>query len=206
MGFIHTFKRDLARHRHKAAVLGVLFAVMVFMGVRAVFQMQPQRASAITITETDGASAPAVSNAAEASERIRLSKELWRRLWEKGGVSGKDAFTFEATYYPPDPTRPMVTPLTPEPETRQQPVARPDDGEIVRRALMLRLREQLVELKVQSTTVSTGKPWAIVNGQLVSVGDQVKGFEISAIRPREVDFTKEGVTSVVKMPDDFRGQ
>jgi hypothetical protein len=42
---------------------------------------------------------------------------------------------------------------------------------------------------------------AIVNQQLVTVGQKIQGFEISAIRAREVVFLKDGVTIVVRMPD-----
>ena len=37
---------------------------------------------------------------------------------------------------------------------------------------------------------------AIVNQQLVTVGQRILGFEIAAIRAREVEFVKEGVTTV----------
>ena len=95
----------------------------------------------------------------------------------------------------------ITDPVDPEPVK-----AKPDDGEADKRALAAKIRQQANELHVQSTTVGNGKPWAIVNQQLVSLGDVVKGFEITAIRSREVEVKKEGVTTAVKMPDDPRGQ
>jgi len=41
---------------------------------------------------------------------------------------------------------------------------------------------------------------AIVNQQLLAVGQQILGFTITAIRAREVEFSKEGVSVVVAMP------
>ena len=66
-----------------------------------------------------------------------------------------------------------------------------------------RIREQARLLVVKTTALGNGtsKPMAIVNQQLLTVGQEILGFELSAIRPREVEFVKDGVTVVVKMPD-----
>jgi hypothetical protein len=83
----------------------------------------------------------------------------------------------------------------------------PDDSENQRRLREQSIRDQSRQLTVKSTTVTaTGKPWAIVSNQLVTVGDIVNGFEVVAIRSREVDFKKENFTKTVKMTDDLRGQ
>jgi hypothetical protein len=212
MGFLQTIKRDITRHRQKAALLGVLMVLMVVMSVRAVFQLRPQNAEAMkTAVATSDASTPAAggtagNEGAEAAERIRLSKELWKRLQDKRGIGVDVAFKFEDRYFQPDPTRPVVVAAAPERVEALPAIPKVDDNENLRRNQRLKVLEQSQELKVQSTTIGAGKPWAIVNGQLVSVGDMVKGFEITAIRAREVELKKEGVTIAVKMPDDPRGQ
>jgi len=209
MGFVNSIKRDIARHRQKAAVLAVLLAVMLFMCVRAVSQMRPQSAAAATeIVSADpsATSATSANDTAEAEDRIRLSKELWRRLLEKRGMDVSIAFKFDSSSYPLDPSRAVVQQIPVEPLDPSPVQIKPDDTEINRRQLELRIRQMSNELRVQSTTLGSGKPWAIVNQQLVSLGDMVKTFEVTAIRAREVEFTKEGVTVVVKMPDDLRGQ
>jgi hypothetical protein len=212
MGLIDKLKRDIVRHRQKAAVLAVLFTVMVVLSVRAVFQLQPRPVMAALPPAE--AAAPAAADAAktdlaggvEAEERIRQSKELWRRLREVRGVDASVAFSFDSSVYPPDPAARRATPISPE---RIEPVAATpptESAEAVQRAVAAAVREQARALGVKSTAVSGGRPLAIVNQQLLSVGDQINGFEITAIRSREVEFRKDGVTVAVKMPDDLRGQ
>ena len=90
MGFVNSFKRDIARHRQKAAVLAILMSLMLFMCVRAAFQLRPQTAAAATDsmpTDLAAAGATSAGDSAEAEDRIRLSKELWRRLLEKRGMT-----------------------------------------------------------------------------------------------------------------------
>ena len=93
-----------------------------------------------------------------------------------------------------------------EPKDRREQTLATESAEAVQRAVAAAVREQARALGVKSTAVSGGRPLAIVNQQLLSVGDQINGFEITAIRSREVEFRKDGVTVAVKMPDDLRGQ
>ncbi len=213
MAFMDRIKRDITRHRHKAAVLGVLFVVMIVMTVRAVVQLQPKAAAAAIVV--DGATAidplkqegEATPNAGvDADERIRQSKELWRTLREVRGAEASVAFSFDSSFYPPDPSRPVAAAAPARLEAAPAtPI--PDQTEALRRAQVAAIREQSHVLIVKSTTMSgSAKPWAIVNQQLVSVGQEVLGFEITAIRSREVEFIKDGVPIVVKMSDDIRGQ
>jgi hypothetical protein len=217
MSIADTISRDMKRRPAKAATLGVLFAVMVALFIRAAFQLRPQAASAGTHgtpgvavmgipTFAKDETAPLV--AADAEQRIRESKELWHRLREVRGPGVAAVFSFDAAYYPPDPNRKVaVVPEHVEAPLPLTPPAPRENPEAIRRALELAVREQARGLGVKSTTVTaTGKPWAIVNQQLLSVGDRINGFEITAIRSREVEFRKDGVTVPVKMPDEFRGQ
>ena len=43
MGFIERFKRDILKHRGRAAVLGVLSVVMAISTIKAVLEMQCPR-------------------------------------------------------------------------------------------------------------------------------------------------------------------
>ena len=56
---------------------------------------------------------------------------------------------------------------------------------------------------LKSTMVGEGitQPAAIINQKLLTVGQEISGFTLTAIRSREVDVVKEGQTEVVKMPD-----
>jgi hypothetical protein len=210
MGLIDKIKRDFARHRQKAAVLGVLAVVMIVLVVRAVVQLRPAPAAVVAAAVPPAADAEmrdeVAVTGASAEEQIKQSKELWKKLREVRGVDASVAFVFDSSLFPPDPNRKIVT-SAPE---RIEPVAPrqvPDDSENQRRLREQSIRDQSRQLTVKSTTVTaTGKPWAIVSNQLVTVGDIVNGFEVVAIRSREVDFKKENFTKTVKMTDDLRGQ
>src|SRR6478609_1208808 len=122
MGLVNSFKRDIARHRQKAAVLAVLLGVMLFMSVRAALQLRPTPVAAATeilATEQEPA-ANSANESVEAEDRIRLSTELWRQLNKKGGMDVAVAFKFDPSIYPLDPARATVAqipvdPVEPEP-------------------------------------------------------------------------------------------
>jgi hypothetical protein len=209
MGAMDRLKRDLTKHRGKALVLGILFVTMVAMGLRAVVQLRPRAVEAAVAP----APAPQPSNAggatdggaaSDAEARIQESKDLWFRLREVKPTATelKAAFTFDASYFAP-PAAPVEI-KAPAVES-EAPAVRPAPTPLVDEApaRASRIREQARALIVKSTAAGRGtmQPMAIVNQELLTVGQTILGFEITAIRAREVEFTKEGVTTVVKMPD-----
>jgi hypothetical protein len=209
MGVMDRFKRDLSKHRGKAAVLGILFVTMVGMGIRAVVQLRPRGveaavAPAAAPLPSNKGGAKDIATGADAEARIQESKDLWFRLREVKPTATelKAAFTFDESYYPL-PAAPLeIKAAGVEPEA---PAVRPAPTPVVDEATARsnRIREQARALVVKSTTAGYGATasMAIVNQQLLKVGQTILGFEITAIRAREVEFTKEGVTTVVKMPD-----
>jgi hypothetical protein len=212
MRIIDKLKRDMAKHPARASVLGVLTVLMIALSARAVLELRPKTAQAgIPVLET-----PVVTDKhgspedTEAMDRVGESKRLWPVLREVGGIDTSVAFTFDASYYQLDPTQrrpvqpeqvetPKAVPLTPPPQ---------DDPEAAKRARTALVREQARQLTVKSTMLGTGNSpsMAIVNQQLLTVGQEILGFVITAIKAREVEFTKDGVTIAVKMADDPRGQ
>lgn len=209
MGVVDNFKRDLVKHRGRAAVLGVLFVAMVAMSVRAVLELRPRNAAAAPVITA----APDINmtplelngDVANVQARIRDSQALWQQLRhvEPGATDAQSAFTFDAAHFPApapliDPnknTGPAVVAVKPT------PAAEPAVEDST--AKTSRIREQARALIVKSTAVGKGttEPMAIVNQQLVTVGQKILGFEVTAIRSREVEFVKEGVTVVGKMPE-----
>jgi hypothetical protein len=207
MGAMDKFKRDLKKHRGKAAVLGILFALMVALSVRAVLELHPQKTGAAVMPAVAPELASKngnndIATGAYAEARIQESKDLWRRLREVKATASKakEAFTFDASYYPP-PAVPLETKPTALESETPAPSPSPVVDEMAARSN--RIREQARALIVKSTAVGHGttEPMAIVNQQLLTVGQIILGFEITAIRAREVEFVKDGVTTVVKMPD-----
>jgi hypothetical protein len=205
MGAVARLKRDLTKHRGKAAVLGILFATMVALSVRAFLELRPTAAAAANVPAVEPANSLSSRGGTglDADQRIRESQELWLRLKEvKATAAGSQlAFTFDADSYPPPAPLPEAR-TAPTPEV---PVVTPAPGasgaEAAARAN--RIREQARSLVIKSTAVGNGamEPMAIINQQLLTVGQKIQGFEISAIRAREVEFVKDGVTTVVRMPD-----
>jgi hypothetical protein len=201
MGALDKFKRDVTQHRGKAAVLGILFVTMTALIVRAVIELHPHTAVAGTLTaaKTETKPSEAAATGTNIVARMQESKNLWNRLKEvkANAADPKNAFTFDPSYYPP----PAVVEAPPSvmPDVKATP-ATPVDESAIRIA---RVRDQARNLVVKSTAVGNGtmEPMAIINQQLLTVGQKIMGFEISAIRAREVEFVKDGVTTVVRMPD-----
>jgi hypothetical protein len=204
-----TIKRDFTRHRRKAMVLGGLTLVMAGLIVKAYFDLNPESASgAVPIANLAVA---ADSNSAESSAdadtdtRLNQSKELWRTLRTAKGAKANEAFTFVASLYQIDPSRRPGMPVT----SAITPLSAPQvDGDLVERqrqdAIHDRARRELI---VRTTIMGTAmtKPQAIVNQQVLSVGDPIKGFTITAIRGREVDFSVDGVITTISMNNDSHG-
>jgi len=213
MRLTERFKRDIMKHPARASLLGVLTVVMVALMVRAGFELQPKALKAGVVGGApEGATQPlSLMDETEARARVEESKKLWPILREARGVEAAYAFTFDARYFPPDPSKRGVVPTTPErvdpPNvvTASPPVV---DADAVKRARAAAIREQSRGLVVKSTTVGNAgsQSMAIVNQQLLTVGQEISGFEITAIRAREVEFVRDGVTIAVKMADDPRGQ
>jgi hypothetical protein len=210
---LRKIQRDFIKHRKKAALLALLFAVMLGLTIKAYFDIHPTAATAQTIGENPlagtatNSAAPDGATAAEADERIRQSKELWRVLREVRGVPATVAFAFDSTCFTPEPSRQVTAqPTAPVVAAVETPLVIVDTGK-AQKAHLDELERLTRSLKVRSTIMSSAdnKPRAIVNQQLLTIGDSILGFEITAIRAREVDFTRDGVTFAVKMPDDQRG-
>ncbi|MGN6370897.1 MAG: hypothetical protein ACTHN5_21800 [Phycisphaerae bacterium] len=202
---LNQIKRDFAKHRKKSAVLGVLSLVMVGLFVKAYFELKPQAAAALPVTETPaGAASAAVTGeeaAANPEEKLAQSRELWKVMREKRGLDDAVAFKFEPSYFPIDPTRRALEADHVVPETPR--VAATSD-EVLREMREREIREQARGLVVKSTVVgnATSRPVAVINEHILSVGDVISGFTITAIQAREVDFKKDGVTLAVKMADN----
>ena len=205
-----TIKRDFARHRRKAMLLGVLTLVMAGLIAKAYFDLNPESASAaVQVANLSGTLNSSSSDSAtdvDTDARINQSKELWRTLRDAKGAKADVAFTFQTSLYQLDPSRRSVTP-TPG-ATQITPVS-VVDIDLVERQRQDGIREKARrELTVRTTIMGTAnsKPQAIVNQRVVTVGEPIDGFTVTAIRGREVEFTMDGVTVTISMNNDSHGQ
>lgn len=210
MGYgMERVKRDFAKHRGKAMVLGVLVVVMVVMFIKAWFEMSPREASAEGIQGQEAAQTEIATVSKENTEqRIVHSRELWRTLRETRGMDANVAFSFDPSYYPLDPKHAVQQETVSADPVDHSTAVRPtaNNDELDRRTRNTAIRDQARLLVVRSTVVGNGnsKPVAVINEHILSVGDRIMGFEIVSIRAREVDFKKDGITVSVKMSDEAR--
>ena len=101
MGLIENFKRDIARHRGRSTLLGVLFVAMVLFSVRAFLQLNAKPA----LASIGAAFQPEPTNPvsrADSQLRMKESQELWEKLREKksNAADSAVAFRFDAAFYP----------------------------------------------------------------------------------------------------------
>ena len=197
-------KRDFAKHRRKSAVLGVLSLVMAGFVVKAYLELRPQSASALPVADVsgEGVSAAGEEPAVNPEEKLKLSRELWTVMREKRGVEDVVAFKFEPSYFPIDPTRRVSD--AERVAVADAPRTAVTSDEVLREAREREIKEQARGLVVRSTVVgnAVSKPVAVINERILSIGDVISGFTITAIQAREVDFKKDGVTLAVKMADN----
>jgi hypothetical protein len=195
-------KRDFAKHKQKSAVLGVLTLVMLGFSAKAYFELRPQSASALPVADAPaGAGGAGEEAAVNPEERLKQSRELWKVMREKRGVEDAVAFKFDASYFPIDPTRRA---LEADRVVTDTPKAAGVSDEVLREAREREIKEQARGLVIRSTVVGNGmsKPVAVINEHILTVGDVISGFTITAIQAREVDFKKDGITLAVKMADN----
>jgi len=204
---LEQIKRDFTRHRKKTAMLGVLALVMCVLIVKAVFDMRPQVAVALPPTTNNPVTEAGGETEAEAvvdpGERIRQSQELWKVLREKRGLDAVNAFRFDASYFPVDPSRRVQAEADHEalPDSTSQKVS---NEEIERAARIRDIREQARGLIVRSTVVgnAASKPVAVINDRILGIGDCISGFRITAIQARKVEFEKDGIPVAIPMAED----
>jgi hypothetical protein len=206
MAVLDKIKSDFSRHRKQAMILGALAVVMVAFIGKAYFEMSPHSASAAPDTVTASPNPEAMqAKAAEAEESARQSKILWQTLREKRGLSSELAFTFDPSFFNLNPNRKVASSLDHHEIVEQpKPAINEREAELARRkANILAGSHNLV---VRSTVVGNGRPVAVINDmtqaasdRILGVGDQINGFKITAIRAREVEFEKDGITVAVEM-------
>lgn len=200
-------KQDFAKHKAKAAVLSALSLVMAVLVVKGLLEMMPQSAAAgsTPLATTLPDSTALATTPGETEERVRQGQQLWRLLRERRGIAPELAFTFESSCFTPDPNRKSVPAAEVDPRIgapSQVASTRPatsEEAERQRKVAAIALEAQA--LKIRSTVVGA-RPVAIINNQILSVGERILQFEVLAIRAREVEFRKDDVTLVVKMVGD----
>jgi hypothetical protein len=208
---LNAIKADFARNRKKAAILAALSSVMIILILRAFLTTGPAPVAASTFYDPNAPDAHPGAEAAtlpNADDRLALSRNLWKTLRDVRGTAPAAVFKFDPAYYTLDPSRPRP-PVADAPQ--DVPLHAPQhplfDEDAERQARMAAIRDQARGLIVRSTVVNPGaSPIAVVNDRILTLGDHINGFEVTAIHAREVEFKKEQVICIGKMVDMPRGQ
>jgi hypothetical protein len=202
-------KADLARNRKKAAILAALFSVMLILILRAFLAPGPAPVAAAVFIDPNAPDAhPAqATTLPDADARLALSKNLWKTLRDVRGTPPASVFQFDTSYFKLDPSRPRPPVAEVQQDLPRAPQRPVYDEDAERHARIAAVHDQARSLIVRSTVVNTGAhPVAVVNDRILTLGDHINGFEITAIRAREVEFKKDDVICIGKMVDMPRGQ
>jgi len=188
----------------KASILGVLTVIMIFSWYRMAGDDSssggPARASAsVTPVRAGGAVLPDNLRAPSSTTSATVQALL---EWQRRPIAplSRNLFVINYDFFPQDGS-------TPAPLHVQQGdgfwdhiaksmTARADQKR-EREVLVENLRGQALQLKLQSTVLGAS-PKALVNGQLVRVGDVVASFRVTKIEARRIVVEREGIKLEVR--------
>lgn len=180
----------------KGIALGVLSLVLVLLVVRATLGGSPKKADARLAPVGDAKSTTTAivltDNAAQELERSAAqSAALWKTLRAQRGISAHAAFRFDSAYYTVDPSKQNRN------ETSGKQI--PNKSEMkTTDALSMPVVPDMPSLTLQSTATGA-HPTAVINSQILQIGDVIQGCKVVSIRAREVTVKKDGQTYTLEM-------
>ncbi len=185
-------KDELSRNKKQTCLLGLLLAVGLFVGIKALAK-KPKDAAA--------AAAPAA-----AAGQVSSGFSSGQPQASPGGQrdSGeRDAYISQIThdierdlFHLPSALYPLVK--LPTPEVVAEPVnleqAPVEDIEAI-------VRERAEGLSLQSV-IDSDTPIAVINGRVLAVGDSIDGFTVANVAAGQCVLSQAGVQISLKMPAD----
>jgi hypothetical protein len=179
----------------KASVLGVLLVVMVVMWFRLFGGSSAGPAAAAATVSGARASFGTVGELPRSNNRPGSLQSF--QEWAAAPVAplSRNLFAINYDFFPQDGSKPQ--PLRTFhgngfwDQVAKSMTVRADQKR-EREVLLENLRLQAAQLKVQSTVMSA-TPKALINGELVGVGDVVASFRVSKIEPRRIVVEREGI-------------
>lgn len=189
--FIDRLRVELFADKKKAAILGTLALVALVMGGRLLSKSSGPSDAGAAIPSPDSSSSSGAPRrtmgnvslsvpGAPGQEDKRLTG--WRSQRSKDGNTLRDLFVTDLKSYvriEPEPVKKTMT-------------TKPDKAIIDRMEIARAVRAQAVSLTLQSTMIGANSS-AVINGQVLRVGDYVEGFRVVAIHPRSCNVKKRGV-------------
>jgi hypothetical protein len=191
-GWTQRLLADVRRDRKKTALMCGLLVVAAIVVLRAVLKdSAPAPAAGETAVVGEGSlpgpspQKPAPPPApAEGAARRAAPKVLQARH-----KISQDLFAIQLKYFPQDPdAKAGVAPA---------PTSQAADSEQARVAA---IRAKAQTLSLQSTIISS-TPRAVINGQLVGVGEWTQGFQVIEVTARACVLVQDGVRVQLDMKD-----
>lgn len=194
-GWLPRLLGEFQRDRKKTAVLLGLLAVAGFLGARAVWNVSSSPAGAAgAVAAPVLPAAPGLAAVATAgvgpSRGAAKDAPAFPRPSASRRAASRDLFALQLDGYPPA----LEAKLAP---AAAEPASQPADPEQLRvEAVQAKARG----LSLQSTFLSAA-PRAIINDQLVGVGDMVQGFQVVEVSNRACVLVQDGVRVRIEMSD-----
>jgi hypothetical protein len=185
------FRRD----PKKASILGVLALVLLIVSVREVARQvgSPSAGSAATPRASDAGGATGFRGPANTLQAPSLPKGSNQQGDSSTAIQkppvDRDIFTPNVAYYPIEEKAKSSTVVS-----STQVIDPTTKAEAAKQEVQARARA----LSLQSTVVGA-VPTAIVNGQVLRVGDWISDFQVVEINSRSCQLEKSGIRVVLEM-------
>ena len=197
---IKTYSDKLLRQARedprKASILVVLVCVMCFSWYRMMAGGAAGPASATAATTSDfrvTGAAPADNTRAGRSGDTVVALQEWAR--QPIAPLSRNFFVINYDFFPQDGSKPVVAPIARGDgfwDHVAKSMALRADQKREHEVLVENLKSQALQLKLESTMMGAS-PKALVNGQLLGVGDVVASFRVCKIEARRIVVEREGI-------------
>ena len=193
----------------KASILGVLTVIMIFSWYRMAASggdssssssAGPARASASVMPVRAGGSLLPDNLRAPTGVSATVQALL---EWQRRPIAplSRNLFVINYDFFPQDGSTPTAPVRVQHGDGFWDHIAKSmtarADQKREREVLVENLRAQALQLKLQSTVLGAS-PEALVNGQLVRVGDVVASFRVTKIEARRIVVEREGIKLEVR--------
>jgi hypothetical protein len=179
----------------KATILAVLVVVMIFMWFRLFGGSSAGPAAAAANVIGARSSFGPTGDLPRSGNRAGSTQSF--QEWSQAAVAplSRNLFAINYDFFPQDGTKPQTLRAFHGngfwDQIAKSMTVRADQKR-EREVLLENLRLQAAQLKVQSTVMGAS-PRALINGELVGVGDVVASFRVSKIEPRRIVVEREGI-------------
>jgi hypothetical protein len=191
----------------KASILGVLTVIMLLSWYRMASNggdssgIGPARASAASVSPVRAGGATLPDNLRASSGASATVQALLE--WQRRPIAplSRNLFVINYDFFPQDGSAPAPPVHLQQGDGFWDHIAKSmtarADQKREREVLVENLRGQALQLKLQSTVLGAS-PRALVNGQLVRVGDVVASFRVTKIEARRIVVEREGIKLEVR--------